>query len=196
MWRFSKTPTPDASEQHIVNCCVPLSVPTPEFSAQDALHYLKVTGTTTRSQVGFTGTPSGSCDAKPIVYRAHGYAFVDPDHAEGVPTVASLKAAFYRYGPLVVYLYATNAMLYNYPNPPNNDAVFCEDDASGGILHVVALVGWDDNKQAWLIKNSWGPAWGIQPPGSNERGYMWIRYGSNSVGLHALCLAAEAPVAG
>jgi len=35
--------------------------------------------------------------------------------------------------------------------------------------HAVALVGFDDFKKAWLIKNSWGEDWG-------EKGYAWISY--------------------
>ena len=35
--------------------------------------------------------------------------------------------------------------------------------------HAVALVGFDDVKRAWLIKNSWGEDWG-------EKGYAWISY--------------------
>ena len=30
------------------------------------------------------------------------------------------------------------------------------------INHAVTLIGWDDDKGAWLIKNSWGQAWGGQ----------------------------------
>ena len=37
------------------------------------------------------------------------------------------------------------------------------------------LIGWDDSKQAWLVKNSWGTGWG-------EGGYAWIHYGANDIG--------------
>jgi cathepsin L len=46
------------------------------------------------------------------------------------------------------------------------------------INHAVLLIGWDDEKQAWLIKNSWGEQWG-------EKGFAWIKYGSNNIGVFA-----------
>jgi C1A family cysteine protease len=45
------------------------------------------------------------------------------------------------------------------------------------VNHVIVIVGWDDRKKAFLIKNSWG-SWG-------EKGYMWIEYGSNNIGTGA-----------
>ena len=36
--------------------------------------------------------------------------------------------------------------------------------------HAVCIVGYDDDKQAWLAKNSWGNDWG-------EQGFFWIGYG-------------------
>ena len=45
--------------------------------------------------------------------------------------------------------------------------------------HAVILVGWDDSKGAWLIKNSWGRSWG-------NHGYGWIRYGTSCMGTTAI----------
>jgi cathepsin L len=61
--------------------------------------------------------------------------------------------------------------------------VFNERDG-GNVNHGVTLIGWDDNKQAWLIKNSWGTGWG-------EDGYMWINYNSNSIGYRAAWVQAR-----
>lgn len=52
----------------------------------------------------------------------------------------------------------------------------------GRINHGVTLIGWDDARSAWLIKNSWGTGWGETGGAGSERGYMWIRYGCNNVG--------------
>ena len=46
------------------------------------------------------------------------------------------------------------------------------------INHAIVLVGWDDSKGAWRLRNSWGQNWG-------EDGYMWIAYGKNYVGYAA-----------
>jgi C1A family cysteine protease len=35
--------------------------------------------------------------------------------------------------------------------------------------HAIEIVGWDDNQQAFHVKNSWGTGWG-------ENGYFWISY--------------------
>jgi uncharacterized repeat protein (TIGR02543 family) len=40
-------------------------------------------------------------------------------------------------------------------------------DLAGG--HAIEIVGWDDNQQAFHVKNSWGTGWG-------ENGYFWISY--------------------
>ena len=58
--------------------------------------------------------------------------------------------------------------------------------------HCILIVGWDDNKAwygtpspgsgAWLVKNSWGTAWGLP---SADAGYFWIAYGSARIGSQA-----------
>ncbi len=39
--------------------------------------------------------------------------------------------------------------------------------------HAVSIVGFNDAKKAWLIRNSWGQEWG-------EAGYAWISYADSS----------------
>ena len=42
--------------------------------------------------------------------------------------------------------------------------------------HCIVIVGYDDGKQAWLIRNSWGTGWGTN-------GYGWFGYGQGLYGL-------------
>ena len=42
-----------------------------------------------------------------------------------------------------------------------------QESVRGG--HAVLAVGYDDSKQAVLIRNSWGKDWGI-------KGYFWMPY--------------------
>lgn len=48
---------------------------------------------------------------------------------------------------------------------------------SGGLAgyHCVAVVGYDDQDECWICKNSWGKGWGEADGG--ERGWFRIKYG-------------------
>lgn len=52
------------------------------------------------------------------------------------------------------------------------------------IGHEVAIVGWDDNDQCWIIKNSWGTGWG-------DSGYGKMKYGANNIGSDATWVEVE-----
>jgi cathepsin L len=94
-----------------------------------------------------------------------------------LPTVEQLKTALIEHGPLAAPIFYDDC-LANY-----RGGVFNENDL-GMINHVVLLIGWDDEKQAWLIKNSWGETWG-------EKGFGWIKYGSNNIGVFAAWIEAD-----
>ncbi len=46
-------------------------------------------------------------------------------------------------------------------------------EVSGG--HAILIVGWDDDEQSWICKNSWGSNWG-------EDGYFRIKWGDSGMG--------------
>ena len=50
--------------------------------------------------------------------------------------------------------------------------------------HAVMIVGWDDDKGAWRIRNSWGTDWG-------EDGAAWVKYGHNGIGWHTVWAIAK-----
>jgi len=89
-----------------------------------------------------------------------------------IPTVTAIKQAIYTYGGVTAYVYADN-LFQAYTGGVYNNA-----KKYRSTNHEIQLVGWDDAKGAWLLKNSWGTGWGIG-------GYMWITYSSCRVGAGA-----------
>lgn len=143
-------------------------------------------GNATEASYPYTAT-DGRCNTKiPRVYKATAWGYVDSSRQ--IPTVASLKQALCRYGPLAVAVNVTS-LFQAYIG-----GVFNERDLST-VNHGVTLIGWDDTRGAWLIKNSWGTGWG-ETCGGTERGYMWIAYGSNNIGYGAAWGIAAKPGSG
>ena len=122
-------------------------------------------------QAKYACNPSGNF----VKGDAWDYVNSPPDQ---LPTVQQLKQALVEHGPLVAPIYYDECLA------AYRGGVFNEND-NGMINHVVLLIGWDDKKKAWLIKNSWGAEWG-------EQGYGWIKYGSNNIGVFAAWI--EAPI--
>lgn len=115
-------------------------------------------------------------------YKAITWGYVDNTLK---PSVASIKKALCQYGPLATAVRVTSAF------QAYKSGVFNQKD-SGSVNHGVTIIGWDDSKNAWLIKNSWGTGWGMA-------GYMWISYDSNSIGYASAWTQArtgDAPMCG
>jgi hypothetical protein len=94
-----------------------------------------------------------------------------------MPTVEELKTALIEHGPLVAPIHSDNCLV------AYKGGIFNEKNMKD-ISHVVLLIGWDDEKGAWLVKNSWGKNWG-------EKGFAWIKYGSNNIGVFAAWIEAS-----
>ena len=111
------------------------------------------------------------------------WGVIDPSgDISKIAPVDKIKEAICKYGPVACSMNATplfqnfagggvfNETPSNYANPSSN--------------HAVMLVGWDDTKQAWLMRNSWDVTWG-------DQGYCWIKYNTNNIGRRAAWVVAK-----
>lgn len=110
------------------------------------------------------------------------------------PTVDDIKSALFEYGPLPTTLdvytdfFSYRSGIYSLAAGCCSDSKNCPDcHYEGG--HAVLIVGYDDEEEYFIVKNSWGTGWG-------ESGYFRIEYSqlSNEVGFGQYTLAYETEV--
>ncbi|MEO7970527.1 MAG: C1 family peptidase, partial [bacterium] len=169
-------------------------------SAPAAIAFLATDGTTTEAEVpdsGTNGTPGPDNLATP--YRALTYGFVN--EAVAIPTAAQIKATLCEHGPVVSWVGVTDSFMGYTVGTYQQDEDYAtqktktcpsEGPPSGAVCgHYVTIIGWDDAKNAWLVKNSWGTNWGNEGGLGTEKGYMWIDYGANDIGAGAMWVEAR-----
>jgi C1A family cysteine protease len=175
----------EPSVQHILNCGKNGGCDQGDWY-WTAWDFMKVTGTAQEVDVPFKGVV-GQCDSKvktPWKVEAHGLV----DSNQPIPDRTALKKALCQYGPLSVAIYVDESfLLYKgglkaFKSVPPIKSEPMNKDAD--VNHAVTLIGWDDERNAWLIKNSWGTDWGLG-------GYMWIDYDYNNVGFAAAWVRAK-----
>jgi papain like protease len=163
----------DLSNQQIIDCSnaeVDKSDCNKGGYQYEALTFAVGTGIATEAQYSFGGTGQvAACQANITgAYRLLAAAWVNG--TGNLPAESTLKRALCEHGPITAGVFATpEFQLYG-------GGVFNQNPgAAAGINHFVVVIGWDDSKRAWLVKNSWGDGWG-------DKGYAWIHYGHNSIG--------------
>jgi C1A family cysteine protease len=159
----------NASEQELLSCSGAGNC----GSGFWAFQYLVDHGTTTTETYGYVAKTDACRSEIPTPLRAAVWEFVRADG--GIPTQQELRNALCDHGPIAVGITAT-AAFQKYTKKNGYDFTKPFDERSTNATnHAIAVVGWDDDKHAWLIKNSWGTSWGID-------GYGWVDYDSNHVG--------------
>ncbi|MEO6040231.1 MAG: C1 family peptidase, partial [Saprospiraceae bacterium] len=93
----------------------------------------------------------------------------------------TIKQAIMDYGAVNASLQATDewsdytdgvldGMASNTGNPTSN--------------HAILIIGWDNSKEAFLVKNSWGTDWGLD-------GFCWVKYDNFNIGRRAAVIIAQ-----
>lgn len=138
-----------------------------------------------------TNCAAGACPNVAHPYRAVAWGFVN--NSSAIPTPAQIKQSLCAHGPMATAVEADSAF------QAYTGGVFDEHlDHIAGLNHAITIIGWDDtkvgvngNKGAWLIKNSWGPAWGETGEYGTSKGYMWISYNTNNIGSYTAWVDAK-----
>jgi hypothetical protein len=159
----------DASEQYNLNCAGAGTCAGGWW--MPVFDYMITHGTAREQDDVFTGNDHQICPAGTATpYRAVNWGFVASD-VSTIPAVNAVKQALCTHGPLATAVMVDTAF------QAYTGGVFDEHATHfDWINHGVVIIGWDDSKGAWLIKNSWGQNWG-------EQGFMWIDYHTNNIGI-------------
>ena len=156
----------DVSEQQIISCN-PYGADCGGGWAGAAYYVFSHHGAVSEACIPYEGedppvVPCNQGDFNP-------YGFITGWHSIA-NNVEQIKLAL-QTGPVCTAIYA-GADFENYGSG-------CFDVVGGGTNHLVLIVGYDDrlcdDNGAWIIKNSWGPGWGMA-------GYGYIQYGAASTG--------------
>ncbi len=167
---------PNLAEQYLVsNCC-----PTGSCSGgyiDSTLDFIKNTGIVTKeSNCPYKATNTAcTCGSYPKT-KIKSWSHV----SSGVQNV---KNALVNHGPLVVGMRVYSDFFY-YKSGDYNPIVSEDEKNVTGPNHAIVLVGYNDYKNHWILKNSWGKSWG-------DNGYFTIRYNSNYVEQYAWWVQAD-----
>ena len=153
----------------------------------DALAYAEEQGVAAEADYAYHANQTGFCrltypgpdDRAPVAARADVFYEVRANGSD-----ALLKDALWEYGPLSVAIDAS-PMFMQYTGGVLNDTE-CQTDSPN---HAVLLVGYGGANESayWIIKNSWGAAWG-------EDGY--VRLSANSSNACGIGMYATVPSVG
>jgi C1A family cysteine protease len=113
-------------------------------------------------------------------------------HRIGCGDLDAIKAAIYTYGAVDAAVWASPKAFMAYSGGVYQDSfTTCIPEDKGDPCyyartnHIVTLVGWDDDDQYFILRNTWGDDWG-------ENGYMRIKYTSARISCEAAYLVPKA----
>ena len=157
------------SEQYLINCnhdgwdCGGGSF------AHDYHKALPV-GAVPASEAPYTAQ-KGTCGTYSHPFHIASWAYLPSANDNTPPSLDSIKQAIYTFGPISVGIGANDALMQYTTGVFNG----CDGTSPN---HAINIVGWDDDSQYFIIRNSWSAKWG-------ENGFGRVQYGCNNLGIAA-----------
>lgn len=183
----------NGSEQELLNCALGYDNKDMDCKGgyiDKSVEYLKNNGVAEERTLPYTAKNENCTyqSDKANNYHAVSWGFAGLTNAQS-PSKSEIKTAIAKHGPVASYMWVYSGAFSAY----NDQNVYKEtfpantpDSLKRG--HVVTIIGWDDSKNAWLIKNSWGTTWG-------DNGFGWIDYNSNGIGSWVTWIEPEVEAA-
>ncbi|MDP2384543.1 MAG: C1 family peptidase [Nitrospirota bacterium] len=174
------------SEQELIDCAGGLANGLIDgcngFFVEDTMLHMQFDGVARESVYpAYQAKDRGTCSNPAYRYKVTTWGWV----AIGIANVQQIKTALCLYGPVATSIEATNLFL------DYTGGVFQQKPNSSygpipGVNHAIVIVGWDDAKGAWRVRNSWGTGWG-------ENGNAWVKYNHNAIGWDTVWAVAKRP---
>lgn len=159
----------DLSEQDLISCTVTGSC-TYGGSQLFAANYIKASGVVDEDCFPYIAQ-EGDCKNK--CSNPQRREFIKDAGAVGFLSIAGeedIKAALLKYGPIPSSM-KVYSDFYSYQGGVYQKT----SNATEEGWHAIVIVGWDDVRDAWICKNSWGDDFG-------ENGYFMIKKGNSFIG--------------
>jgi cathepsin L len=150
------------------------------FFVEETMLHMQFDGVSRESiYPAYQARDRGTCSNPTYRYKVSTWGWV----AIGAANVPQIKDALCQYGPVATSIEVTQ-LFQDYTG-----GVFHEKSPSSygpipSTNHAVVIVGWDDAKGAWRVRNSWGTGWG-------ESGYAWVKYNNNAIGWDTVWAVAK-----
>jgi len=169
------------SEQYLLNCAK--SVLGEDWSCNGGffahdMHKALPVGAVPYSEAPYLGRMD-TCKTYSHPYHIASWAYLPSKDENTPPSNDSIKQAIYQYGPISVGIGANDAM------SSYRSGIFNKCDGTAPN-HAVNLVGWDEDGQYWIMRNSWSESWG-------EGGFGRIAYNCNQIGIAANYIVFNSP---
>jgi len=168
----------DLSEQHLLDCAKKCSDgkdagDCPNGGWSDiCFDYMTCNGVASERDKPYSSVEK-ACSNVRTSYGAFGWYQVLQANGDW-PTREQIKAHIRSFGAVATYI-RVNSAFRAYGGGIFNGA---PSNFDRKLNHAVTIVGWCDDKNAWIIKNSWGEDWG--PYG----GYAYVDYGNVNIGRY------------